>query len=335
MSNIQTYSAIGNFSTARLTETVALIAKHIATTGVDYNADGTASATLIVSGQTLTARFLSFSETIDGLDVDFDYFQLRNASGELMAEIALDPLSLNDFKLNSTIAKAMELLFVEDDYVSGAKGDDVIRAYDGEDHLIGNDGDDFLGGGNDADILRGGNGDDSLAGGADDDRLHGDRGKDVLNGESGADEMYGDSGNDILKGGAGSDTMLGGSGQDTLEGGKGADFMAGGSGPDIFVFKSITDSTVKEAGRDKIWDFSEGSSDRIDLSAIDASTKSGGNQAFKFVGDGGFHNKAGELRFKQYSNETYVYGDVNGDGKADFAIGFTGLIDFTKADFIL
>lgn len=33
--------------------------------------------------------------------------------------------------------------------------------------------------------------------------------------------------------------------------------------------------------------------------------------------------------------DTYIQGDVNGDGKADFMIGVDASINFTKADFIL
>ncbi|EYR83447.1 calcium-binding protein [Shinella sp. 838] len=335
MSTISTYSTIGNFSTSTLAETVALLAKRISPSTVSFNTDGTASVSVTVNGQTVKAIFSNPSGTVDGLDADFSLIQFRNAGNALTLEISLADLSLNDFKQHTTTATALDLLFLEDDYISGDDGDDVIRGYDGDDNIWGYGGDDFLGGGNDADMLSGGGGNDSLAGGAGLDTLYGEDGKDVLNGESGNDELYGGSGNDLLKGGTGNDWMNGDSGRDTIEGGKGADMMRGGSGRDVFVFKSVTDSTVKEAGRDMISDFSEGSGDKIDLSAIDASTKSGGNQTFKFVGDGGFHKKAGELRFKQYESETYVYGDTNGDGKADFAIGFSGLIDFTKADFIL
>lgn len=243
---------------------------------------------------------------------------------------------MNDFKKSTTLSKIKELFFSENDVLYGDDEDDVMRGYDGDDSLSGYRGDDFLGGGDGADSLWGDAGDDALAGGADDDFLYGGNGKDLLNGESGNDSLFGESNADILKGGSGNDWLEGGSGKDTLEGGKGADTLKGDSGVDRFVFKSIADSTVKEIGRDMILDFSGDSGDRIDLKAIDSNAKSAGNQAFKFVGDGGFHRTAGELRYKQYdNNETYVYGDVNGDGKADFAIGFSGLIDFTKADFIL
>ena len=65
--------------------------------------------------------------------------------------------------------------------------------------------------------------------------------------------------------------------------------------------------------------------DRIDLSAIDADSTIGGNQAFHFGGTT-FDNDAGELiRFYHAgSNTTFIQGDVDGDDDADFSIAVTG-----------
>ncbi len=86
---------------------------------------------------------------------------------------------------------------------------------------------------------------------------------------------------------------------------------------------------------DTIYDFSCKEGDRIDLKAIDTNTKAGGDQAFKFIGTEKFHGKAGELRFVKDDGDTFVYGDVNGNGKADFAIALDRLLTLTKSDFIL
>lgn len=141
------------------------------------------------------------------------------------------------------------------------------------------------------------------------------------------------SGADSFFGGWGKDAIDGFGGNDTIYGGRGADILKGGSGRDAFVYKSTKDSGTTIETADLILDFT--TSDRIDLSAIDASTKSSKNQAFSFIGSKAFTNKAGELRYKAFSSETIVEGDVNGDGKADFSILFDDRIVMKKEYFIL
>ena len=68
---------------------------------------------------------------------------------------------------------------------------------------------------------------------------------------------------------------------------------------------------------------------------LDASTKKAGNQAFAFIGTQGFHHQAGELHYLKSGANTIIEGDVNGDGKADFQIGLTGLKTLTSTDFLL
>ena len=75
--------------------------------------------------------------------------------------------------------------------------------------------------------------------------------------------------------------------------------------------------------------------DKIDLKTIDANTKAAGDQAFTFIGTGAFQKKAGELRYEKKSGDTFVYGDVNGDGKADFAILIDANVTLNANDFIL
>ena len=51
-------------------------------------------------------------------------------------------------------------------------------------------------------------------------------------------------------------------------------------------------------------------------------------------------NEAGELHFVKHNrpgtvnDKTFVEGDVNGDGKADFRVELTGNIHLTHGDFI-
>lgn len=178
-------------------------------------------------------------------------------------------------------------------------------------------GDDVIKATNYADVFWGGNGNDTL---------YGYNGNDTMSGGNGVDKLYGGAGNDTLKGDAGNDR---------LEGGAGADKLYGGAGADTFVFLSVKDSTVAASGRDTIFDFSQKENDRINLKVIDADTTLANDQAFTFIGSKAFSKDAGELRYVKTGGDTYIQGDINGDGKADFMIGVDASINFTKADFIL
>ena len=61
----------------------------------------------------------------------------------------------------------------------------------------------------------------------------------------------------------------------------------------------------------------------------------GTNEAFAFIGTAAFSHTAGELRYEEVSGFTYVYGDTNGDGIADFMIRLDGLHALSSGDFVL
>nr|WP_245262607.1 calcium-binding protein [Ensifer sp. BR816] len=126
-------------------------------------------------------------------------------------------------------------------------------------------------------------------------------------------------------------TLSGNSANNVLNGAVGADRMTDGLGKDTFVFKSTSDSTVATSGRDTIFDFSASAGDKIDLSSIDANTGISGNQTFSFLGTGAFTGKAGQLRYDKATSDTYIYADVNGDKKADFASTSTTLSPSRKS----
>lgn len=138
-----------------------------------------------------------------------------------------------------------------------------------------------------------------------------------------------------MTGNAGANTLSGLGGNDILSGGQGADNLYGGKGKDVFVFNELTDSAVKVSGRDTIYDFSKKQGDKIDLTGIDALTAKAGNQAFTFIGTEKFSKTAGELRYVKEKADTYVYCDVNGDGKADFALHIDSLVNLKAGDFLL
>lgn len=181
-----------------------------------------------------------------------------------------------------------------------------------------------------SDSITGSSGNNVLSGLNGNDKIYGLGGADTLNGGSGHDDLYGGSGDDDLFGGSGLDNLYGGSGDDILTGGTGSDLLVGGTGTDTFDFNSVSE-IGRGSTRDYIDDFHRSEADVVDLSTIDANVNRSGNQSFTFIGGQSFHEKAGELRFSGGS----VYGDVNGDGKADFEIKMTGVTKMYADDFFL
>ena len=162
--------------------------------------------------------------------------------------------------------------------------------------------------------------------------IKGNAAKNVLSGLDGNDKLYGYGGNDTLKGGNGNDTLVGGSGTDKLIGGLGKDSMYAGndSTKDTFVFSSVNDSKVGNA-HDTIYQF-ETNEDIIDLSDIDANTSSSGNQEFAFSGTSA---SANSVWYEASGSDVSVYGDVNGDGVADFRIDINNVSSLSESDFLL
>jgi Ca2+-binding RTX toxin-like protein len=210
-----------------------------------------------------------------------------------------------------------------DNTISGSSGNDTIYGLDGNDTLNGGSGDDVIYGGAGADHITGGSGNDTLYGGDGNDVLSGNDGNDIIYGEAGANTLYGNAGNDVI---------IGGSGNDTIEGGAGTDVMTGGGGNNIFRWRPADITTY---ALDTITDFVH-AHDRISLSLLDADISSASvNDTFTFISTQAFHNVAGELRYVVQGGDSYVYGDVNGDGVADFGILLKGVTSVVASDFIL
>lgn len=155
--------------------------------------------------------------------------------------------------------------------------------------------------------------------------VYGNSSDNVLTGNSGANKLYGLGGND---------TLIGGAGNDLLQGGAGRDVMTGGDGKDSFVFATGDFGGATPIGADEITDFTHGQ-DHIRLNLVDANTTVSGDQAFTWLGTGAFDGHAGELRYDQIGGNTYVSGDTNGDGIADFMIMVDGLHALVSNDFAL
>ncbi|RWP34141.1 calcium-binding protein [Mesorhizobium sp.] len=150
-----------------------------------------------------------------------------------------------------------------------------------------------------------------------------------------ANTLTGNAGNNHLSGLGGKDTIGGGNGNDTIAGGLGSDLLTGGTGADTFVFNSMTDSKLAAKSRDVIQDFSTAQGDKVDVSAIDANSVTAGSQEFSFIGTSGFTDHAGELRYATVKGNAVVYGDVDGNGTADFSMQLLHVASLHASDFIV
>ncbi|WP_421577609.1 calcium-binding protein [Shinella sp. M31] len=245
-----------------------------------------------------------------------------------------------------------------DNQLDGRAGDDTLSGYRGNDGVRGGLGNDTLSGGDGTDALYGQDGNDVLDGGTGADRLNGGIGNDTasyasakagvvaslanaaVNTGDAAGDIYtsienlsGSSFSDTLIGNGTRNTLSGGQGTDTLTGGAGGDVLTGGAGADTFDFNSVGDSLASTTRRDVITDFNQAQGDKIDLRGVDADQGTTANDAFTLVSS--YSRTAGELRFDHKNGDTFVYGDVNGDGSSDFVVQIKGTLDLSQSDFLL
>ena len=138
-----------------------------------------------------------------------------------------------------------------------------------------------------------------------------------------------------LTGNALDNVLRGNSAGNILDGGIGADDLKGGAGADTFLFDDGEFGGLGTSTCDRIIDFTRSDGDLIDLSAVDANSALAGDQAFAFIGTGAFTNVAGQLRYEQIGGNTYVFGDTNGDGIADFLLRLDGSHALVGGDFVI
>jgi len=240
------------------------------------------------------------------------------------------------------------------DTISGTSIGETIRADAGTDTVNGNGGSDtFLVAGTVAEF-------DTMNGGTGTDTMYAEGGSPLtltgFNAAAQAIEQWSGNGQGLLGNGnanvfdlsgleslsglasidglGGDDTITGSKLADVIRGGLGKDTMAGGLGGDRFDFDAVSEIGKKKGQLDLISDWGDG--DRIDLSSIDANGSQKGDKAWKFLKkEGAAFTKAGQVGFDQKKGTTFVQGDTNGDGKADFKLELMGLVDLSKDDFIL
>ncbi len=246
------------------------------------------------------------------------------------------------------------------DTLTGGTGADTLLGAGGNDSLDGGDGTDTLDGGAGNDSLSGGAHNDILLGGAGHDRLDGGTGADAMTGGTDGDtyvvDNLGDTVIELAGAGTGTDTveasithtlaanvenlvltggaaingtgnalnnvMTGNGAANVLSSGGGSDTMTGGGGGDTFRFDQ--DDIGAGLVVDRVLDLTFADGDVIDLSAIDADSVTGGDQAFAFVTK--FSGAAGQavLTYAAASNLTTLNVDLDGDGVTDYRIILTG-----------
>ena len=138
--------------------------------------------------------------------------------------------------------------------------------------------------------------------------------------------------NDKLTGSTGNNVLDGGLGDDILIGGPGKDMLVGGISSDLFDFNALSELGTTSATWDVIVDFVRGQ-DRIDLSTLDANTATTANDAFvgTLISSAASFTAAGQLKLAS----GVLYGNVDADADAEFAIALTGVTALSAADFVL
>ncbi len=190
-------------------------------------------------------------------------------------------------------------------------------------------------GGTGPQMLIGLSGDDQITAGPAKTVIQAGPGNDTIQAGAGADTIYAGSGHDTIFGGSGGMTLIGGSGAMTVHPGTGQAIMAAGEGVDSFVFAPGHTGGMTLATADVIQKFHANPSNTIDLSAFDALLPAGGPAHLSFIGTAAFDHQPGEVRYAVTTTGVRVFGDVNGDGLADFTLTLTKLTSIAAQDFVL
>jgi Ca2+-binding RTX toxin-like protein len=343
-----TFAGALSGQTITLSDAELALSKDITIEG-DLDGDGKADITIDGSAAANTLHVAGAHVTLDGVVVLHD----EDSDG---SSIVVD----DGASVTVTHGATTNLATDGDDVLAGTNGVDVIDAGAGADVVQGGRGDDVLSGGTGSDMLVGGAGADTMAGGKGNDTYFVAESGDAVTelGKGGTDlvkaslnytlaanvenlsllgtadlDGTGNRSANAITGNSGANTLLGLDGDDVLSGGTGQDVLTGGAGADHFVF-ATGDTGAIRALADTITDMLGAKGDRIDLHLIDADEAKSGNQKLHFIGNDAFSGHAGELRFARSDGDTYVYGDTDGDAKADFTLHLDGAAAL-KADYFV
>jgi Ca2+-binding RTX toxin-like protein len=247
--------------------------------------------------------------------------------------VRVGPKLMGEVRVGRLEQRFREPVYTDNDFINGFGGNNAL--YGGADNdALGGSGIDQMFGGSGDDIYYVNNAADSVNEDA-------DAGTDIVIAEAGSYTLGTNVENLTLSSGAGvsgtgnalDNAIVGGAGGDTLTGGAGSDRVRGNAGADRFVFASPADFAA-DANRDLILDFSSAQGDRIDLSGIDA-VGGGADDAFSFIGTAAFGNVAGQLRYEVSGADLIVFGDLDGNGAADFSFGLLANGSLGAGDFML
>jgi Ca2+-binding RTX toxin-like protein len=230
---------------------------------------------------------------------------------------------------------------------TGGPDDDFFFGDDTDETISGEGGNDFLFGQGGNDTISGGDGDDSLGGGSGNDQISGGAGDDFVGGDEGNDTLTGGLGSDLLSGGEGDDDLDGGDGDDTLRGGSGLDRLTGGAGSDNFIWSVAAGQFGLEstfAIQHLVVDFTGAGAAGGDTLTLATPP---GNRPFVWNGQlavmpalggvlAGANNGATDVFYAFQGGNTFLIADSDDDGVLDaddFTVRFTGVKNFTTADF--
>jgi Ca2+-binding RTX toxin-like protein len=241
----------------------------------------------------------------------FDIASYRNSTSAVGASL----------QAGGTVGDGAGDTFVDIEAIEGGDFGDTLSGNTGHNKVYGLGGDDTLFGGTGDDLVLGDVGADRLFGESGNDRLDGGEGDDFIDGGTGVDWMFGK---------AGRDTLIAGTGNDYIDGGADADVLTGSGGYDFFIFLSAEHIGTSGGAHDVITDFQQGV-DKIDLSAIYNGKAFGGLTFGTSIDSAPAAN--GLVAFFDGSR-TWIQGDVDGNGTADFALELSGNYKLKLNDFI-
>jgi Ca2+-binding RTX toxin-like protein len=367
---IDTVVSTISYSVASLANVENITLAGTASTATGNDADNV----LIGNGSINTLNGGSGNDTLDGMGgIDTMAGGAGNdtyyvgSGGETTTEASGAGTDLVYSTISWTLAANVENLTLTGSLGNSGTGngsDNVITGNLGANTLTGLDGNDTLNGGNGSDTMIGGNGNDTYYVGSSGDvvteaasggtdtvittydgyvlasevenlTLAGSSSIDAA-GNDLANTITGNSGWNTLNGAGGADTINGGAGADIIIGGAGVDTMTGGNQIDTFKFTALTDSGTAVGSRDIINEFA--SSEKIDLSVIDANSVTANEQEFVFGPGSDSVYGAGELQVSVSGSVATVSLYVDAGTVADMVITVnlaTGVTALTADNFVL
>ncbi len=131
----------------------------------------------------------------------------------------------------------------------------------------------------------------------------------------------------LILGSSGTDKIVAGAGNVIIDGGGGVDTLTAGSGADVFVYNTLSNAPVPKNGGSSVATINNFQSaiDKLDLTHLGSMTYHGESTSVS----------SHEVSWYVSNGNTYLVGDADGSGRADFTVELTGVHTLTAADFLL